>query len=71
MNYFNACFIISTLFFVSTDWQPASNIIVEAGRVIFGKEGCWRYDCSTNECYQHGCECPAGILQLFGIKNCR
>ncbi|XP_075725643.1 uncharacterized protein LOC142767569 isoform X5 [Rhipicephalus microplus] len=71
MDQFSACFISCAFFLLSSHWPPSSNVLVEAGRIIVGKGDCWRWDCSTNQCYEKGCECPAGFLQLFGIKNCR
>uniref|UniRef100_A0A6G5A6U4 Putative kazal domain protein n=1 Tax=Rhipicephalus microplus TaxID=6941 RepID=A0A6G5A6U4_RHIMP len=71
MDKFSACFIFCVFFLLSHNWTPSSNVFVKSGRIIMGKGDCWRWDCSTNECYEKGCECPAGILQLFGIKNCR
>ncbi|KAL1445399.1 hypothetical protein MTO96_029204 [Rhipicephalus appendiculatus] len=70
MKNFTACFIVFAVIFMSSDWQPASNVIVEAGRVIFGYKDCWRYNCYPEACPSH-CECPSPFIRFFGVKNCR
>uniref|UniRef100_A0A6G5A378 Putative conserved secreted protein n=1 Tax=Rhipicephalus microplus TaxID=6941 RepID=A0A6G5A378_RHIMP len=71
MKTFKVHLVAFAIFLVSSDWYPSSNVMVEAGRLVVGKEGCWRYDCSNDSCEKNGCECPSGFLQLFGIRNCR
>ncbi|KAL1480599.1 hypothetical protein MTO96_050895 [Rhipicephalus appendiculatus] len=70
MKNFTACFIVFTLFLASSDWHSSRNVIVEAGRVIFGNRNCWRYDCYPGDC-PPPCECPSPFQRIFGIKNCR
>uniref|UniRef100_L7M1N9 Putative secreted salivary protein n=1 Tax=Rhipicephalus pulchellus TaxID=72859 RepID=L7M1N9_RHIPC len=73
MNNFTICLIVFTFFLSSLDSNPWSNVMVEAGRVIFGKKDCWRYDCHYGSCDHAptGCECPSPFQALFGIRNCR
>uniref|UniRef100_L7M0B9 Putative secreted salivary protein n=1 Tax=Rhipicephalus pulchellus TaxID=72859 RepID=L7M0B9_RHIPC len=70
MNNLTACFIIFTLFHIRYYWQPSSNALVEAGRVISGPKDCWRYDCCPGGCPVH-CRCPSPFARLFGVNNCR
>uniref|UniRef100_A0A131YS78 Kazal domain containing protein n=1 Tax=Rhipicephalus appendiculatus TaxID=34631 RepID=A0A131YS78_RHIAP len=71
---FTVSFIIFIFLVMSSDWQPSSNVNVEAGKVIFGNKDCVRRTCFGGSCGQGApsvCECPSPFAQFFGVKNCR
>ncbi|KAL1470477.1 hypothetical protein MTO96_040406 [Rhipicephalus appendiculatus] len=49
MNNFAACLIVFALFSISSDWQPSSNIMVEAGRLI-SFSNCMGVECRFSHC---------------------
>ncbi|KAL1444118.1 hypothetical protein MTO96_030041 [Rhipicephalus appendiculatus] len=68
MNNFAACLIVFALFSISSDWQPSSNIMVEAGRLI-SFNNCMGVECRLGHCPPN-CRCPNEVHQYLGNYKC-
>uniref|UniRef100_L7M1N5 Putative secreted salivary protein n=1 Tax=Rhipicephalus pulchellus TaxID=72859 RepID=L7M1N5_RHIPC len=69
MRNLTACLITFTLITISYDWQPSSNVLVEAGGAVYSSSNCWRHDCLHSKC-PGNCRCPGPISRLFGRTSC-
>uniref|UniRef100_A0A6G5A7N4 Putative kazal domain protein n=1 Tax=Rhipicephalus microplus TaxID=6941 RepID=A0A6G5A7N4_RHIMP len=71
---FTVCFIALTLFLISPNWQTSSKLTVQAGKILYGDNKCWKYECVYKSCSAEApsdCICPTVWESMFGINNCR